>query len=617
VGFEPGVSEGLGTWGTEVGDISKRIRRREDSMVRMVHRSAISVLKLGVAVLVAGSATFASRAAAQNVAPLQPQGLSWAGIRALRGLDPSLTGAGVRIGVVCRSFTYEQDEPQYDYRPNVNHTCFQNAKLRFYDDGTVVAGVSPHETAVCSILFGDDPLGTAAGVDPFAYRGATPAAEGQIYELQHFVAQHVFTQNAPEIDLLTASFGTPLEAWWTRGIESLAEHEGLTVVASIGNGSNASDPPLYPGAGSNAIGVGVMSSVSSDDPATNLANFALAYPEQSSRGPTDDERCKPDLVAPGNCLVAQADSDRGYAASGTWSSFSAPVVAGVAGLLIQTAKQDKRFDGILSGEGANCLLKAILMNSATKLPFWHKGRLAAADDHEEPLDYTQGAGMVNAVAAHQLLTAGQSDPGAVSTAGWDLNRIEQSRDLQQLYRMTVEEPANKMLTATLVWNRHYSREYPFKRISDSDSNLRLEVWAVDPQNPANDLLLDYSDSRVDNVEHVYVETVAGYSSYVIVVSFSNVNDRTSAVTSERYAVAWSVDEKPGDENILWYDLNADGVVNEQDLAVLTNGMAGQTSSEAYVLGDINSNGAIDDSDVKAVEAHRDLKADWYVENAGK
>jgi hypothetical protein len=583
----------------------------------MVHRSAISVVRLGVAALLAGLAAFAGRAGAQSIPGSQPQALSWAGVTALRGLDPSLTGAGVRIGVVCRSFTYQQDEPQYDYRPNVNHACFQNAKLRFYDDGTVAAGVSPHETAVCSILFGDDPLGTASGMDPFAYLGVTPAAEGQIYELQHFVAQHVFTQNAPAVDILTASFGTPLEAWWTWGIESLAEHEGLTVIASIGNGSNASDPPLYPGAGSNAIGVGVVSSVNSDDPATSLANFALAYPEQSSRGPTDDDRCKPDLVAPGNCLVAQAEGSEGYAASGTWSSFSAPVVAGIAGLLVQTAKQDKRFDAILSSEGGNCLLKAILMNSATKLPFWHKGQLAASDDHEEPLDYAQGAGLVNAAAARELLTAGRGDPGTVATAGWDLNQIQHSKDLQQLYRMAVEDPANKMLTATLVWNRHYSREYPFKRISESDSDLRLEVWAVDSQNPANDLLLDYSDSRVDNVEHVYVETVAGYNSYAIVVSFSDPNDHPGAVASERYAVAWSVGEKPAEENILWYDLNADGVVNELDLAVLMNSMAGQRSPGAYVLGDINGSGAIDDRDVKAVEAHRNSKADWYVESAGK
>ena len=510
----------------------------------------------------------AGRAVAQNDAVLQPQGLSWAGVYALRDAEPQLTGAGVRMGLICRSFTYEQDEPQYDYRPNTAHGCFQNARLNFYDDGVVAPAVSSHETAVCSILFGDDPLGAASDMDPFIYQGAMPAADGHIYELQHFVAQHVFAQEAPPVDLLAASFGAPLEAWWTRGIESLAEHQGLAFVASIGNGSNASDPPLYPGAGPNVIGVGVVSSVSADDPATSLANFALAYPEQSSRGPTDDGRCKPDLIAPGNCLIAQAESNQDYTMSGTWSSFSAPVAAGVAGLLVQTAKQDVRFDAVLSPEGGNCLLKAILMTSATKLPYWHRGRLAPDDDHDTPLDYAQGAGMVNAVRGYQLLTAGRGRPGGVAEAGWDLNRLEGNRDLGQVYRLVVEEPADKVLTVTLAWNRHYSTDYPFRRIADSDSDLRLEVWAVDSRNPGNDVLLDYSDSRVDNVEHIYVQTPLGYTSYAIVVAVSDLDNRTGSLADERYAIAWDVQDRPADESILWHDLNADGIVNSRDLAIL-------------------------------------------------
>ncbi len=569
------------------------------------------MIRLWIAGVVIGSTAFAGRAVAQNDPATQPQGLNWAGIYALRGLDPNLTGGGVRVGVICRSFTNHNDEPQYDYSPNVNHSCFQSAKLHLYDDGQAPASTSPHETAVCSILFGEDPLGNASNLEPFAYQGAVPAAEGHIYELRHFITQYVFAQKKPAVDLVTASFGDPLDRWWTRGVESLAEHEGLPVFASIGNGTDASEPPLYPGAGSNTIGVGVVSPVNADDPATSLAYFSLPHPEQSSRGPTDDGRCKPDLIAPGNCLVAGPEGDQGYTMSGTWSSFSTPVAAGAAGLLIQAAKQDKRLDGILSPDGGNCLLKAILMTSATKLPYWHKGRLTPEDDREMPLDYTQGAGMVNAVRAHQVLTAGRGNPGNVPATGWDLNRLEGSQVLQQVYRVVLEEPASKMLTVTLVWNRHYSQKYPFDRLSDSDTNLRLEVWAIDPTNPNSSVLLDCSDSKVDNVEHVHVEMAAGYTSYAIVVSYSNPSERD--LPGERYGLAWSVEDKPAeDRNILWEDLNADGIVNEQDLEiVLKNLMAGQKSPEAYLLGDINMDGAIDVNDVKAVNARLNRKADWY------
>jgi hypothetical protein len=82
-------------------------------------------------------------------------------------------------------------------------------------------------------------------------------------------------------------------------------------------------------------------------------------------------------------------------------------------------------------------------------------------------------------------------------------------------------------------------------------------------------------------------------------------------------VAWTVADKPAeDTNILWDDLNADGIVDDQDVAILfTNVKVGQDSPEAYILGDINMDGTIDLNDVKAVNAHRNRKADWYTEGA--
>ena len=577
----------------------------------MVHKTAISIARLWIAAVLIGS-TVVGRASAQNGPVVQPQGLNWAGIYALRGSDPSLTGAGVRVGVVCRSFTYNDGEPQYDYLPNMSHNCFQNARLRFYDDGKMPPSVSPHETAIGSILFGEDVMGVAANLEPFSYQGAMPAAEGHIYELRHFVTQYVYSQETPGVDLVAASLGVPFEAWWTRGMDSMAEHQSLVIIASIGNGSNASDPPLYPGAGANAIGVGVVSSVNTNDPATNLAHFALAYPDRSSLGPTDDGRCKPDLIAPGNCLVALTDSSQGYTMSGNWSSFSTPVAAGVAGLLIQTAKQDKRLSDLLSSNGGNCLLKAVLMNSAAKLPYWHKGKLATEDDHEVPLDYAQGAGMVDAVHAHELLTAGRVSPGGTAGMGWDLNRLENDRALQRVYRVAMTEPASKMLTATLIWNRHYEKEYPFKSSADGNSNLRLELWAVDPDNSSDDVLVDYSDSKVDNVEHIYADGLPGRLLYEIVVSWADPNDRAGAAGGERYAVAWSVEEKPADDNILWHDLNADGVVDEQDLKiVMKNLVEGQKSPDTYLIGDANADGAIGLDDIRALDAHRNRQANWH------
>jgi hypothetical protein len=543
---------------------------------------------------------------------LEPRGLSWVGIHALRQMQPRLRGEGVRLGVVCRSYTYDEDDkPLYDYRPNVEHSCLAAARLGFHDGSIAAGGASPHSTAICSILFGHDPDGAAAALEPFLYEGAVPDAEGSVYEFYHFSTEHVLAQHVPAVDVLAASFGHPFDKWWTRGLEVMVEDQGLLVVASIGNGMNAADPPLYPGAGPNAIGVGVVSSVNTGDLATKLSQFALAYPDRSSLGPTEDGRCKPDLIAPGNCLIAGTEGDKGYAMSGDWTSFSAPVTAGVAGLLVQAARQDRRLGSVLLPNGGSCVLKAILMNSAVKLPYWHKGRLSPDDDREVPLDYAQGAGMVNAVGAYQLLNAGRVRPAGVAAMGWDLNELDMDRTPQQVYRMVVDDPAGKVVTATLVWNRHYEQEYPFDRIEERDSNLRLELLGVDPEGAGAELL-DCSDSPVDNVEHIHIETDPNYPLYELIVSYSDVDGRPSDAASEPYGVAWSVTEKGADESIFWHDLNADGIVDEADFGVLmTNLVEGLKSPDAYVIGDLNDDGLIDAKDVERLLERRDRRAAWH------
>ena len=563
----------------------------------------------GVALL-AGLLALATVAEAQEAAPVQPQGLDRVGVYAVREMVPGLTGEGVRFGVLCRSVSHQDGESEDDYLPNTKHVCLTGAKLRSESEGAI----SAHATAICSILFGEDPDGTTPYLGSFLYQGAAPAAVGYVFEYLRFGEQYIFTQTRPAVDVMTASFGFQFENWWTRGLESLAEHEGLPVLASVGNGTNASDPPLYPGAGSNAIGVGVVSSVKTGDPAVDLMYFALAYPERSTLGPTDDGRCKPDLIAPGNCLVAGADDDQAYTMSGDWSSFATPVTAGVVGLLVQTAREDEALGAVLTSDGGGPAFKAILMTSATKLPFWHKGRLSTEDDREAPLDLVQGAGMVNALGAYQLLTAGRVLPGDGMPAGWDLNQLDAESGLPQVYRMTVDEPTGKVLTATLAWNRHYSKEYPFERLEGTDSDLRIEVWAIDPENSGNDLLLDYCDSELDNVEHIHTPLLPEYSVYEVVVSYGDAE--AAAPISERYALAWAVGDKPDVDNILWHDLNADGIVDEADFTIfLNNRNLGLTAPDAYVIGDVNADGIIDGTDLESIFANLNRTAGWRAATA--
>jgi hypothetical protein len=554
----------------------------------------------------------------QNNTILQPQGLEHAGIYPLQRIEPNLTGEGIKFAVICRSITYIDNEPQNDYRPYVEHNCFNSGRIFLHDSGQLPVGISPHSTAICSILLGEDPNAFYPQIGQFYYQGITPKAQADVYEFWHFLTNNIFDHLPPDADIITIDNGIQFEDWWTDGIESLAQHYGLIVVAAIGNGTDAHDPVLYPGAGANIIGVGVIDSVDSKDLITNLENFALAYPEHSTFGPTGDERCKPDIVAPGNCLAAVDNTPDVYEPTGNWSSFSTQIVAGTIGLLVQKAKNDPNLSPAIAPEAGNSIIKAILLNSAIKLPFWHKGRLQTDDDHTAPLDYIQGAGMLNAVGAYQHLITGPNEPGDVSTTGWDSNQLYSSPGQENVYKITLAEPADKYITATVVWNKNFERIYPFEPIPEKDSNLRLELWAVDPNDHGNDYLLDYSDSNVDNIEHIYIPADPNYSNYEIIISMNESDDPEEIAAVQRYALAWNINEKQNSKSIFWYDLNADGIVDEADFAILLNNILNSKKSpQTYLLGDINSDGSIDIKDFNILIEHNNRRADWYIQKEDK
>lgn len=476
-------------------------------------------------VFAANSSLFAAPADA-NLAFLQPQALNFVGIYSLRDIDPNLTGDGITFGIVSRSYTYDGVEPQNDYAVPAKHPCFSGKKVSLHDDGELATGISPHAAAVASILLGDDANGLAAGIGSFYYEGVAPGAHADIYEFRHFVRDVIFAGTPIDVDVISMSLGSQFEDWWTLGIDRLAEASGVPIVASVGNGTNVNDPILYPAAGANVLAVGVVDSISGPNDVFGLAGFSPPSPRHSSVGPTFDGRCKPDIVAPSNCLAATTDVNTPYAPTGNWSSFSTPLVAGTIGLLVQKAKSDPNLQ-TATGAGSNCVMRAIVMNSATKLPFWHKGDLTANDDHTVPLDYLQGSGMLNAAAAYRQLVSGQ----------WENNSI--TPDSYRIYNFKADASAGGHITATLVWNRHYQREYPFEPLPQKDSTLGLELWAVDANNPQNDRLLDYSESLIDNVQHIYYPAEPNHVNYAAVVSF-NATSTTDANTVEQYGVAWDV-----------------------------------------------------------------------------
>jgi hypothetical protein len=463
-------------------------------------------------------------------AGVEPAALDVAGIYKLGDIDPNLTGKGVSIGLVCRSDTYSGSNPRNDYRPDISHDCFKDLKIKFHDDQPEQAGISPHSTAIASILAGLDANAVSPEFGSFSYEGACPDAQIDVYEFRHFIAEYVFDGSWPQVDLLTMSLGWAAEDWWTRGIDNMAENFGILVIAAIGNGKSAHDLPLYPAAGANILAVGVA------DSAGTLTNFSVPDPNHSTQGPTVDGRCKPDIVAPGNCLIALAGTKDGFAAGGDYSSFAAPVVAGVASMLIQKAGTQPDLQLAVSPFIGNCILKSILMTGAKKLPGWHKGFDSSDDDYEYPLDFKQGSGMVDAEAAYNVLTAGMQMGENIKTSGWTIDMIEPNYITDKVYNFKNEKTEKTHISVTLVWNRSYQNEYPFEPLRQDWADLQLELRKID--STGNQELVDYSDSPIDNVELIYTN-IEPNTEYKLVVSQS-LNSELPRISTP-YALSWQVE----------------------------------------------------------------------------
>jgi hypothetical protein len=463
---------------------------------------------------------------------VQPAALEIAGVYGIGDIDPNLTGRGVDMGLVCRSETYNDLSPQNDYRPDISHNSFRDIRIKFHDDEPESAGTSAHSTAIASILVGLDPNASLPNLGGFSYEGACPGARLEIYEFRHFLADYVFSGNWPGIDLLSISLGWISEDWWTRGIDKMAEDFGIMIIAAIGNGTEAYDLPLYPAAGSNVLAVGVT------DSAGKISEFNVPDSNHSTAGPTLDGRCKPDIVAPGNCLVAIAGTKNVYMPTGDYSSFAAPVVTGVASLLIQKAKSVPELQLAASPFAGNCVIKSILMTSARKLAGWHKGAAASDDDYEYPLDFRQGAGMIDGVAAYRILTAGMQRDGNIENIGWDTNLIEPNYVSERSYRFKTNGIKKPHVSITLVWNRTYENEYPFKPAWQNWADLQIELWRVNADGSVK--LVDYSNSPVDNVEHIYFSLESNIE-YEFVVTHNLSSDLPGCLTP--YSISWMIGEQ--------------------------------------------------------------------------
>jgi hypothetical protein len=220
------------------------------------------------------------------------------------------------------------------------------ATYDFVNNNQNVYNSSSHGTAVLSVIAGNLPgfiEGSAPGANFLLLKTEDVASEFPCEEdLWAAGAEYADSAGA---DIISSSLGyftfddssmnykiSELDgdkAFITR-VADIAASKGILVVNSAGNERNKSwQYIIFPSDGDSVLAVG----------AVNGNNLIADF---SSSGPSSDKRIKPDNVAMGVSIPVQITENTVNRSSGT--SFSCPVMSGMAACLMQAVKKAKNTD---------------------------------------------------------------------------------------------------------------------------------------------------------------------------------------------------------------------------------------------------------------------------------
>jgi len=561
-----------------------------------------------------------SAVAAEEIASaVQPQCLEIVGVRGLVEAHPDLTGDSVSLAMVELAQLPEEGSLSYAFMPNIEHSALKGARLRglyCYQNPHQPLGYSEHASVIAGIIWGYDGGAWYDGVGEFEYRGIAPGVTVDIYDAKWFIYKQVLeTEREPwGSDVVSISWGSDADdlitQWWQRGIDALVEQGAAVVIAGCGNGSDEFRSISKPSSGYNIISVGAATSLGSYPGCLSFVGPPrLGY---SNFGPTDDGRCKPDIIAPGLCLAPGSGGDDEYNYSGNsigYSSFAVPQVVGVAALLIDAARKN----GLVDGDDPR-VVRALLLNGANKLIGWHKGLCGGDDDSDVPLDYQQGAGLLDAGDSYRQLVGGRYDENkSAGNDGWDMGRVSLNPDdpnSEKIYYLPEPLAADSYLAVTLCWYRHYAAERFYR--PEKLGVLSLELWLVDESGQFVKRL-DHSTSDKDNLQHIYYHAQCQCRAAIVVAGGGAEQNQSSGY--EVYGLAYGVKNQDWQGDQMSADLDADGEVGTSDLLRFLGAWwyyknIGSSILEQYLPEDINNDGLVNGIDFKAMSDQWQSHSAW-------
>jgi len=246
--------------------------------------------------------------------------------------DLGLNGSGVLVGMLDTGFNYKYHEAFQHLKVLAEYDVINQDSVTSNEENDPSSQES-HGTKTLSALAGFKEgalIGPAFGASFLLGKTEVTTSE-TIIEEDNWVAGLEWMERKG-VDVVSSSLG--YNDWYeysdmdgktaiTTLAADIAATKGVVVVSSNGNeGNNSWNYMIAPADGFNVISVGAV--YSNED----LVGF-------SSRGPTYDNRIKPDVVAMGKSVacVSVGSVDQYGTASGT--SLSCPLVAGVAALILQ------------------------------------------------------------------------------------------------------------------------------------------------------------------------------------------------------------------------------------------------------------------------------------------